>query len=69
MAVLCNNALIRDETLYGQPTEGALVACAMKHGLRDLREQYTRLHEIPFRYVRLTGAQASELTTGRRVLG
>lgn len=48
VAVLCNNALIRDETLYGQPTEGALVACAMKHGLRDLREQYTRLHEIPF---------------------
>lgn len=48
VGVLCNNALIRDETLYGQPTEGALLACALKHGMNDIREQYTRLHEIPF---------------------
>ncbi|KAL0822277.1 hypothetical protein ABMA28_004390 [Loxostege sticticalis] len=48
VGVLCNNAIIRDETLYGQPTEGALLACAMKNGMDDIREQYTRLHEIPF---------------------
>lgn len=28
--VLCNNARIQDNTLLGQPTEGALVALAMK---------------------------------------
>ncbi|KAL4706087.1 hypothetical protein ACJJTC_005111, partial [Scirpophaga incertulas] len=48
VGVLCNNAIIRDETLYGQPTEGALLACAMKNGMTDIREQYNRLHEIPF---------------------
>ncbi|CAH2039327.1 unnamed protein product, partial [Iphiclides podalirius] len=48
VGVLCNNAEIRDETLYGQPTEGALLACAMKNGSHSAREQYTRLHEIPF---------------------
>ncbi|CAG4946621.1 unnamed protein product [Parnassius apollo] len=48
VGVLCNNASIRDEVLYGQPTEGALLACALKNGMQDIREQYTRLHEIPF---------------------
>ncbi|XP_072947755.1 calcium-transporting ATPase type 2C member 1 [Epargyreus clarus] len=48
VGVLCNNATIRDDILYGQPTEGALLACAYKNGMLDIREQYTRLHEIPF---------------------
>ncbi|GBP49636.1 Calcium-transporting ATPase type 2C member 1 [Eumeta japonica] len=48
VATVCNNAIIRDETLLGQPTEGALLACAMKNGMHDVRDQYTRLHEIPF---------------------
>ncbi|KAJ2943587.1 hypothetical protein O0L34_g16696 [Tuta absoluta] len=48
VGVLCNNAIIRDETLYGQPTEGALLACAMKYDIHEVRDQYTRLHEIPF---------------------
>ncbi|CAH0730010.1 unnamed protein product, partial [Brenthis ino] len=48
VGVLCNNAVIRDDTLYGQPTEGALLACAMKNNMHDFREQYTRLNEIPF---------------------
>ncbi|XP_037294710.1 calcium-transporting ATPase type 2C member 1 isoform X1 [Manduca sexta] len=48
VGLLCNNAVIRDDVLYGQPTEGALVACALKYGLADLRDTYTRLHEIPF---------------------
>ena len=29
-AVICNNAQIVEGTLQGQPTEGALLACAMK---------------------------------------
>ncbi|XP_068618784.1 calcium-transporting ATPase type 2C member 1 isoform X2 [Battus philenor] len=48
VGVVCNNAEIRDETLYGQPTEGALLACAMKNGMYEVRDLYTRLHEIPF---------------------
>ncbi|CAH1638536.1 unnamed protein product [Spodoptera littoralis] len=48
VGVLCNNATIRDDTLYGQPTEGALLAVALKNGMRDVRDDYTRLHEIPF---------------------
>lgn len=30
---VCNNAMINDETLLGQPTEGALLAVAMKVNL------------------------------------
>ncbi|XP_045450738.1 calcium-transporting ATPase type 2C member 1 [Melitaea cinxia] len=48
VGVICNNAVIRDDVLYGQPTEGALLACAFKNNMRDLRDQYTRLNEIPF---------------------
>ncbi|KAF9408559.1 hypothetical protein HW555_011801 [Spodoptera exigua] len=48
VGVLCNNATIRDDILYGQPTEGALLAVALKNGMRDVRDDYTRLHEIPF---------------------
>ncbi|XP_034831378.1 calcium-transporting ATPase type 2C member 1 isoform X2 [Maniola hyperantus] len=48
VGVLCNNAVIRDDVLYGQPTEGALLACAMKNNMHELRDQYTRLNEIPF---------------------
>ncbi|XP_013172447.1 PREDICTED: calcium-transporting ATPase type 2C member 1 isoform X1 [Papilio xuthus] len=48
VGVLCNNAEIRDETLYGQPTEGALLAAAMKNDSHHVRDRYTRLHEIPF---------------------
>ncbi|XP_050351688.1 calcium-transporting ATPase type 2C member 1 isoform X2 [Nymphalis io] len=48
VGVLCNNAIIRDDVLYGQPTEGALLACAMKNNMHDFREQYNRINEIPF---------------------
>lgn len=48
VGILCNNAIIRDDTLYGQPTEGALLACALKNNMHDFRDQYTRLNEIPF---------------------
>lgn len=38
--------------MYGQPTEGALLACALKNNMEDIRENYTRLNEIPYRYGR-----------------
>lgn len=45
---MANNATITDETLLGQPTEGALLAAAMKHGLYNVADRYVRLREYPF---------------------
>uniref|UniRef100_H2ZPN7 Uncharacterized protein n=1 Tax=Ciona savignyi TaxID=51511 RepID=H2ZPN7_CIOSA len=33
IGAICNNAQIEDEVLLGQPTEGAMIALAMKMGL------------------------------------
>ncbi|XP_014260300.1 calcium-transporting ATPase type 2C member 1 isoform X1 [Cimex lectularius] len=46
--VLCNNAVIIGETLLGQPTEGAILAAAMKHGMYGISDKYVRLQEYPF---------------------
>ncbi|NXL08825.1 AT2C2 ATPase, partial [Mesembrinibis cayennensis] len=43
-----NNAIIRKNTMIGQPTEGALVALAMKMELADIKDIYVRKKEIPF---------------------
>lgn len=48
VGAVCNNALIQDETLLGQPTEGALLAAAMKAGLYATHEKFVRLQEYPF---------------------
>ncbi|XP_044735263.1 calcium-transporting ATPase type 2C member 1 isoform X2 [Chrysoperla carnea] len=45
---VCNNAVINGETLLGTPTEGALLAAAMKHGMYGISERYIRLEELPF---------------------
>ncbi|XP_048402516.1 calcium-transporting ATPase type 2C member 2-like isoform X3 [Stegostoma tigrinum] len=45
---LCNNAVIREDTLMGQPTEGALIALAMKMDLDHVKQSYTRKKEYPF---------------------
>ncbi|XP_075138284.1 LOW QUALITY PROTEIN: calcium-transporting ATPase type 2C member 2 [Leptodactylus fuscus] len=45
---VANNAVIRDEKLMGQPTEGALQVLAMKMGLGRASENYIRKKEIPF---------------------
>lgn len=45
---MCNNALIQNESLMGQPTEGALLSAAMKHGLYNVQDRYVRLQEYPF---------------------
>ncbi|XP_024940158.1 calcium-transporting ATPase type 2C member 1 isoform X2 [Cephus cinctus] len=45
---VCNNAIIQNETLLGQPTEGALIAVAMKNGMYGVSEKYLRLQEYPF---------------------
>ncbi|KAM4614241.1 calcium-transporting ATPase type 2C member 2 [Discoglossus pictus] len=45
---VANNAIIRKNTLMGQPTEGALLVLAMKMGLGNAGENYIRKKEIPF---------------------
>ncbi|RMC05270.1 hypothetical protein DUI87_18456 [Hirundo rustica rustica] len=45
---VCNDALIRNDTLMGKPTEGALIALAMKMGLDGVQEDYIRKAEYPF---------------------
>ncbi|XP_072374008.1 calcium-transporting ATPase type 2C member 2-like isoform X2 [Scyliorhinus torazame] len=45
---VCNNAVIREDTLIGQPTEGALIALAMKMDLDHVKQSYTRKKEYPF---------------------
>ena len=46
-AMLCNTASLNDG-LVGQPTEGALLAAALKAGLSDERERLERIDEVPF---------------------
>lgn len=48
MGTVCNNGLITNETLMGQPTEGALLAAAMKNGMYNVGDGYIRLQEYPF---------------------
>ncbi|KAM9288986.1 calcium-transporting ATPase type 2C member 2 [Morus bassanus] len=43
-----NNAVIRRNSMMGQPTEGALIALAMKMELADIKDIYVRKKEIPF---------------------
>lgn len=45
---VANNAIIRNGTLMGQPTEGALLVLAMKMGMGNSKENYIRKKEIPF---------------------
>lgn len=45
---VCNNAIIQNDTLLGQPTEGALIALAMKYGMYGISDKYLRLQEYPF---------------------
>uniref|UniRef100_A0A8D0GLV8 Calcium-transporting ATPase n=1 Tax=Sphenodon punctatus TaxID=8508 RepID=A0A8D0GLV8_SPHPU len=45
---VANNAIIQKNTVMGQPTEGALIALAMKMELSDIKDIYIRKKEIPF---------------------
>ncbi|XP_055318716.1 calcium-transporting ATPase type 2C member 1 isoform X6 [Sitodiplosis mosellana] len=48
VGTVCNNAIIQEEALLGQPTEGALLAAGMKCGLYAASDKYIRLQEYPF---------------------
>ena len=47
-ATLCNNASIEQGVLLGQPTEGALLALAMKLSMKKFSDQGDRVKEVPF---------------------
>jgi Ca2+-transporting ATPase len=50
IAVLCNDAQIKDEEVIGDPTEGALIVLGEKgnYNRGDLNNKYPRLKEFPF---------------------
>lgn len=48
MGCVCNNAVIQNDKLLGQPTEGALISVAMKHGMYGVKDKFIRLQEYPF---------------------
>lgn len=45
---VCNNSFIQKDLLFGQPTEGALLAAGMKNGMYNVSDKYLRLQEYPF---------------------
>uniref|UniRef100_A0A8C4SH93 Calcium-transporting ATPase n=1 Tax=Erpetoichthys calabaricus TaxID=27687 RepID=A0A8C4SH93_ERPCA len=45
---VCNNALVKDGVLMGQPTEGALITLAMKMDIDAVKDCYIRIKEFPF---------------------
>uniref|UniRef100_A0A3Q3B9M3 Calcium-transporting ATPase n=1 Tax=Kryptolebias marmoratus TaxID=37003 RepID=A0A3Q3B9M3_KRYMA len=45
---VCNDSVIRNHNLLGRPTEGALIALAMKMGLESVQQEYVRVEEHPF---------------------
>ncbi|KAL3312004.1 hypothetical protein Ciccas_009410, partial [Cichlidogyrus casuarinus] len=45
---LCNNAVLKDDAVTGQPTEGALLVLATKANIADPRNIHRRMEELPF---------------------
>ncbi len=50
IGALCNNAVLENNKVIGDPTEGCLIVSAEKAGykLNELHEKYPRVDEIPF---------------------
>jgi Ca2+-transporting ATPase len=47
--IVCNDAaVVNGGTLHGQPTEGALLAAAVKHRVFDRKDRWARISEVPF---------------------
>lgn len=54
VAVLCNDANLREEKVLGDPTEGALLVVSLKYGMdfENIRRENPREHEISFDPIR-----------------
>lgn len=48
VGAVCNNAVIQGEVLLGTPTEGALLAVAMKNQMYTIGDKFIRTKEYPF---------------------
>uniref|UniRef100_A0A0N4ZTY8 Calcium-transporting ATPase n=1 Tax=Parastrongyloides trichosuri TaxID=131310 RepID=A0A0N4ZTY8_PARTI len=48
IGTVCNNAIIMNNQVLGQPTEGALMVLAMKSHLEESKNWYIRISEDPF---------------------
>lgn len=48
VGAICNNAVIQGEVLLGTPTEGALLAVAMKNQMYTIGDKFIRTKEYPF---------------------
>jgi P-type Ca2+ transporter type 2C len=50
IGALCNNARLKGDLVFGDPTEGALLVSAGKAGIsyEKLQKEYVRVNEIPF---------------------
>lgn len=50
IGVLCNNSTLKDKTILGDPTEGALLVSAAKNqqSIDEVNKKYPKLTEIPF---------------------
>ncbi|WP_433788921.1 cation-translocating P-type ATPase [Actinoplanes sp. CA-252034] len=70
--ILCSDAVVRDGTMIGDPTEGALVVLAEKGGLDSeaTRERHPRVAELPFDAAYKLMATFHRMTTddGREVI-
>jgi len=69
IGVLCNNANYDGKTIFGDPTEGALIVAAAKGGIQEseVEKQYPRIEEIPFSSERKRMTTIHNTLDGRRV--
>ena len=67
---LCNNAVLNQGELYGEPTENALMFFADRSGtpLRQLLQEYRRVSEVPFDSKRKCMSVITRDLAGRQVL-
>jgi Ca2+-transporting ATPase len=69
IGALCNNSSIDGSSVLGDPTEGALLVAASKGNMEidDLKNQYSRVAEIPFSSERRLMTTVHDTPSGRQV--
>jgi Ca2+-transporting ATPase len=69
IGALCNNSSIDGSSVLGDPTEGALLVAASKGNMKidDLKNQYSRVAEIPFSSERRLMTTVHDTPSGRQV--
>lgn len=67
IGVLCNNAVLENEQIIGDPTEGCLLVSAAKGKIdaSTLGSTYPRIHEVPFNSERKMMSTVHEIKDGK----